>query len=245
MILILYALNSYNRFIGGVMKSNLLIVEDNKEIAEIIKLHLESSNYCVEVAYDGLEGLNICKDKNFDLVIVDIMMDGLDGYSLIKNLRLFSELPIMIVSAKNEDSDKILGLNIGADDYITKPFNPMEIVARVNALLRRSAVNNKNSYILQFAELKIDCLELKVFKNNIEIDLTATEFKILKLFIANPNRIFSKKMIGKHLNQIFFDSDENSITVHISHIREKIGKNSNGNQYIKTIRGLGYRIENV
>lgn len=227
------------------MKEKIIIIEDNSEIREILMMHLESYGYIVDLASNGLDGLELCKENQYNLAIVDIMMEKLDGFGLIKALRKFSDMPVIILSAKNEDSDKILGLNIGADDYITKPFNPMEVIARVNALLRRMVSIKEANQVLKLGMLELDCLTFKLTKNCKVIDLTATEYKILKLLMENPNRIYSKRMIGESINATDYSIDDNSIPVHISHIRDKIGLNENSNTYIKNIRGLGYRIENI
>lgn len=227
------------------MNNCVLVAEDNYEISKLIKLYLEVEGYKVLVADNGIDGLNYVKEENVDLAILDIMMPKMDGYELTREIRKISNIPILILSAKNEDIDKILGLNMGADDYITKPFNPLEIVARVNALLRRHYKLSKNEDrgLLKLGELTLDTNNCRLIKNEEEISLTATEFKILALLMNMPKRIFSKVQITEHIKGEYFETDDNSVTVHISHLREKIGNNENGSQYIKTVKGLGYKIE--
>ncbi|QUH28087.1 response regulator transcription factor [Vallitalea guaymasensis] len=228
------------------MHNTILVAEDNCEISKVIKLYLEVEGYEVLIADNGLDGLSLVKENKIDLAILDIMMPKMDGYELTREIRKISNIPVLILSAKNEDIDKILGLNMGADDYITKPFNPLEIVARVNAALRRHyklSGNEKNSGILNLGELNLDTNNCRLVKQEQEIQLTATEFKILALLMRVPERIFSKVQIIEHIKGEYFETDDNSVTVHISHLREKIGMNKNGNQYIKTVKGLGYKIE--
>lgn len=230
------------------MNKKILIAEDNPEISKVLKLYLNSAGYEVVSVDNGLSGLKKSKEIEFDLGIIDVMMPIMDGYELITKIRKFSNMPLLILSAKSEDSDKIQGLNIGADDYITKPFNPLEILARVNSSLRRyNRLNNnksETSSTLILGELKLDTNTCKLLKNNEEITLTATEYKILKLFMERPNHIFSKIQISEYINGEYYENDDNVITVHISHIRDKIGINQNGHEFIKTVRGLGYKIEN-
>ncbi|WDV47213.1 response regulator transcription factor [Clostridiaceae bacterium M8S5] len=229
------------------MKKRILVAEDNFEISKVIKLYLEGEDYEVFIKDNGIDALSVIKDNKIDLAIVDIMMPKMDGYELTREIRKISNIPIIILSAKNEDNDKILGLNIGADDYITKPFNPLEIVARVNASLRRHYKLSRNegaNGVLKLGEMTLDTNNCRLTKEEIEIPLTATEYKILVLFMKTPERIFSKVQISKHINGEYFKNDDNSVTVHISHLREKIGLNKNGKQFIKTVKGLGYKIEN-
>ncbi|GKX30270.1 DNA-binding response regulator [Vallitalea longa] len=227
------------------MNNSILVAEDNYEISKLIKLYLEVEGYKVLVADNGVDGLKCIEENHVDLAILDIMMPKMDGYELTREIRKISNIPILILSAKNEDIDKILGLNMGADDYITKPFNPLEIVARVNALLRRHYKLSKNEDrgILRLGELTLDTNNCRLMKNEEEVLLTATEFKILALLMNVPERIFSKVQITEHIKGEYFETDDNSVTVHISHLREKIGNNKKGNQYIKTVKGLGYKIE--
>lgn len=223
----------------------ILIAEDDKGICDLLDIYLSSENYETTVVHNGEDALKAFESESFDLAIFDIMMPKMNGFILTKKVRENYYMPILILSAKDEDHDKILGLNIGADDYITKPFNPLEIVARVNAHLRRSKRLKGNTLSIEksYSDIVINIDNCRVFKNNEELLLTATEYKILNLLIGQPNRIFSKAQITRHINVDYFEGTEHSIVVHISNIREKLGINSKGDKYIKTVKGLGYRFE--
>ncbi|SER46827.1 response regulator transcription factor [Lachnobacterium bovis] len=230
-------------------KYEILVAEDDADIVELMVLYLENSNYKVLTASDGVEALEVLKDNNIDLAIVDIMMPRMNGYELIKKIRETSNIPIIIVSAKNSDSDKILGLDLGADDYVVKPFNTLELVSRVNSNLRRfydfNESKSSEAEILRVGELELDTDNLILKKNDINIELTPTEYKILSLLMKKPGRVFTKVQIYENVKGEYFESDDNTIMVHISKIREKIEEDSHNPKYIKTVRGLGYKIENI
>lgn len=226
------------------MNKKILIAEDDKDIAEIIELYLGGADYEVDIFYDGIEALEAIKNKKYDLCILDIMLPKMDGYKLIIEIRKSFQMPIIIVSAKSEDNDKILGLNIGADDYITKPFNPLEVLARVNAHLRRNKYTSLEEKLITIKDLSLNLERFQLFKNGKEIILTATEYKILLSMMKSPNRIFSREQIAESVLGKYCDSDEHTITVHISNLRDKLGTDANGIKYIKTVKGLGYKLEN-
>ncbi|SDY42120.1 response regulator transcription factor [Lachnobacterium bovis] len=230
-------------------KYEILVAEDDADIVELMVLYLENSNYNVLKASDGVEAYEVLKTNNVDLAIVDIMMPKMNGYELIKKIRETSNIPIIIVSAKNSDSDKILGLDLGADDYVVKPFNTLELVSRVNSNLRRFYDFNDNkgreSEILKVGELELDTNNLILKKNKNEIELTPTEYKIVSLLMKKPGRVFTKVQIYENVKGEYFEADDNTIMVHISKIREKIEEDSHNPKYIKTVRGLGYKIENI
>lgn len=227
----------------------ILVADDEKELVELLSLYLEK-DYEVIKAYDGIEALEFFCHTSISLAIVDIMMPNMDGYHLIKKIREKYNIPIIVISAKSEYSDKILGLDLGADDYITKPFNALEVVARVKAQLRRfynlneNITSKKDEEVLKFGELKLNTVNCTVFKNNREIILTSKEYKILYLLMSNKGRVFTKKQIFEYVWQENFYGDDNSIMVHISNLRDKIEKDSKNPKFIKTIRGLGYKFEN-
>jgi len=226
------------------MQKSVLIVEDDNDILELLKLYLESSNFLVYVAYDGIDALELLEKEKINVIIADIMMPKMNGYELIKKVRANSNIPIMITSAKNMDSDKILGLDIGADAYITKPFNPLEVVAYVKALLRRYnefEESNKERDVIKVGELSLDLNKYILKKNNKVIPLTSTELKILMKY---PGKIFTKAQIYEVINGDYYECDDNTMMVHISNIRSKIEDNPSKPVYIKTVRGLGYKIEN-
>lgn len=231
------------------MNYNILVVEDDIDIIKLLKIYLENDGNKVLSAKNGLEALEVMKNTKIDLVVMDIMMPQMDGYELTKRIREKLNIPILILSARNEDSDKILGLNLGADDYITKPFNPLEIVARVNSNLRRFYDLNKsievesNKEKLVVGELILDTQKMTLFKGEDEIIVTPTEFKILSLLMKTPGRVYTKVQIYEAINGEYFDSDDNTIMVHISRLRDKVENESKNPEYIKTVRGIGYKIE--
>jgi len=227
---------------------NILIAEDDKEIVEILSLHLEDENKKIYKAYDGKQALDIFNEKNIDIMLVDVMMPQIDGLRLIKKIRQKSNIPIIVISARTMDEDKILGLNIGADDYIEKPFKALEVAARVNAQLRRfnrlgSNVENNTNSTIKIDDLSLDTEKIKLYKNEKEVEITTAEFKIIKLLMQNPNRVFTKAQIYNEVMGEYFESDESTIMVHISNLRAKIEDDSKKPRYIKTIRGLGYKFE--
>lgn len=229
------------------MAYTILIAEDDKDIVNLLKLYLESNGYRTVTAENGAEAYQLVTEEQIDLAVLDIMMPEMDGYELTMKIRENYDFPIIFLSAKNLDNDKILGLNLGADDYMTKPFNPLEIIARINSNLRRAyqlGYEVKDvSALLQNGDLLLDMDAMTVKKGGENIFLTPSEFKILALLMKNPGRVFTKAQIYQSINGDFYESDENSVIVHISKIRDKLGDNSKSPEYIKNIRGLGYKIE--
>lgn len=225
------------------MKNNirLLVIEDNEEIIDLIKLY-KPDNFFMKEAKNGKEGLKEFSKEIFDIVVLDLMLPIVDGYEVLEKIREKSDIPIIILSSKNLDFEIILGLDKGADDYIVKPFNPMELFARVNALLRRLSFSEKDNKIITCDNLELNRDSCEVLKNRKKIDLTGQEFKLLEFFMINKNIVFTKNIIMERVweNDYY---DENVVSVYISRIREKIGKNSNGENYIVTIRGLGYKFD--
>ncbi|HDR4453875.1 MULTISPECIES: response regulator transcription factor [Bacillus] len=228
------------------MKKNILIVDDDKDIIDLLKLFLEMENFFVVEASNGEVALKCLEENHIDLAIVDIMMPKMDGYQLIKKIRETLQFPILILSAKSQEVDKIIGLGIGADDFITKPFSALEIIARVQAHLRRSyefndkAVEGKEKQI-HMGDLVLDHHSCTLYKSSESISLSATEYKILTLFMEEPGRIFTKKQIFESVWSEYYCADDNTIMVHISRLREKLEDSPKNPVYIKTIRGLGYR----
>ncbi|MDA2520124.1 response regulator transcription factor [Bacillus cereus] len=228
------------------MKKNILIVDDDKDIIDLLKLFLEMENFFVVEASNGEVALKCLEENHIDLAIVDIMMPKMDGYQLIKKIRETLQFPILILSAKSQEVDKIIGLGIGADDFITKPFSALEIIARVQAHLRRSyefnekAIEGKEKQI-HMGDLVLDHHSCTLYKSSESITLSATEYKILTLFMKEPGRIFTKKQIFESVWSDYYCADDNTIMVHISRLREKLEDSPKNPVYIKTIRGLGYR----
>ena len=217
---------------------NILIAEDDKDIVELLALYLESSNYNVFKSYNGVDALEIFNNNAIDLVLADVMMEKMDGYELVKEIRKISDVPVIFVSAKNEDNDRILGLNLGADAYITKPFNPLEVLAYINALFRRLSSNNKNILI---GDIKLDLETYQFYKKYKLLNLTTAEIKILALLMKNPGKVFTKYQLYENINNNLGD-DDNTIMVHISNLRSKL--DDKDSKYIVTVRGLGYKFEN-
>ncbi len=227
------------------MHNHVLIAEDDKDIVELLKLYLESNGFIVSVSYDGLEALSKL-DEDIDIVIADLMMPRLNGYELIKSIREKSDIPIIIISAKNMDSDKVLGLDIGADAYITKPFNPLEVIAYIKALLRRyyEFGNLTNDNIIRYGDLELDLSKCILKLGGKIVPLTSTELKILAMMMKNPGIVFTKSQIYECISGEFYECDDNTMMVHISNIRSKIEEDIKKPKYIKTVRGLGYKFEN-
>ncbi len=224
---------------------NVLVVDDEKEIRDAIEIYLRGENLNVIKAEDGLEALEILESKQVHLIILDVMMPKLDGIKTCMRIRENNNIPIIMLSAKGEDSDKILGLNVGADDYISKPFNHLELVARVKSQLRRyeKPLNVEDKGIVKVRDLEIDTLAKKITVRGEEVRVTATEYKILYLLASNLGRIFSIKEIYEKVWEEPFYKSENTVTVHIRRIREKIELNTKEPEYIKVVWGIGYKIE--
>lgn len=223
------------------MSASILIAEDDGDIRGLLRLYLESEGYRVLEADNGGKALALAREELPDMAILDVMMPELNGYELTRALRKFSDIPILILSAKSQDSDKILGLNLGADDYIAKPFNPIEIVARVKAQLRRAA--KENSSTLAVRDLILDTASFQLTKGGCAISLTPMEYKILALLMRSPGRIFTKIQLYEGAVGTYFEGDDNTMMVHISKLREKIEDDPKDPRYIITVRGLGYKIE--
>lgn len=229
------------------MNFNIMLAEDDEDIVKLLKLYLENEGYGVLWAKDGVEATEIFDKEKVDLALVDIMMPGMNGYELTKYIRKKSNIPIIILSAAQLDSDKILGLNLGADDYMVKPFNPLELIARINANLRRfyklGNVKDSDDSKLCIGDLSLDTHMLTLEKRGVPINLTATEYKILVMLMKSPGRVFTKMQIYEEVNGDYYSNDDNTMMVHISNLRDKIEDDPKNPRYIKTVRGLGYKIE--
>ena len=222
--------------------ANILIADDEKEIVRLLKIYIEANDNQVFEANDGVTALQILENESIDLAIVDIMMPGKNGYEIIKEVRKGRYIPILVISAKVELSDRILGIDLGADDYITKPFEPLEVAARVRAHIRRAGAHEtqeKEQHQIVVGSLILDCDECVVIKDGNTCELTRAEYKVLELFMKQPRRVYTKEQIYEHAWGNEYVVDDNTIRVVISRLRDKIGS-----EYIKTIRGLGYRLEN-
>lgn len=230
------------------MRYTVLIADDEPEIVELLQLYLEK-DYTIKTAVNGAEALQTIRSTQIDLVILDIMMPVMDGLQLIKQIRSTHHMPVLFLSAKSQDHDKILGLGLGADDYIAKPFNPLEIVARVEALLRRvnhfdaTEIPAAKEQNLVLGDLTLDRSQCILFRSGSPVTLTSTEYKIMELLLDQPGRVFTRKKIYEAVWGDYYAHEDSTIMVHISNIREKIERDSRQPEYLKTIRGLGYKIE--
>lgn len=225
---------------------NVLVVDDEREITDAIEVYLRNQNYNVFKAYDGAEALEIFEKEEIHLVLMDVMMPRLDGTSATIKIRENSTVPIIILSAKSEDVDKIWGLNVGADDYITKPFNPMELLARVNSSLRRytsySNVTTTKEDVIKIGGIELRDESKAVFVDGEAVRITPLEYKILYLLMNHPNRVFSiEEIYEKVWNEPAYNPD--TVTVHIRRIREKIEINPGEPKYLKVVWGVGYKFE--
>ena len=225
--------------------SRILIIEDDKSIAELERDYLELNGFEVTICEDGEKGLEEALGGSFDLILLDLMLPGTDGFDICRKVREKQNTPIIIVSAKHEDIDKIRGLGLGADDYMTKPFSPGEMVARVRAHLNRyeRLIGSGKNEIIEIRGLKIDRTARKVWVNGEEKNLTAREFDLLAFLAANPNHVYSRDELFREIWGMESVGDIATVTVHIKKIREKVELNSAKPQYIETIWGVGYRFK--
>lgn len=227
--------------------SKLLIIEDEVAIAELEKDYLELSGFDVDIENNGKEGLQLALQQEYNLVVLDLMLPGMDGFEICKKIREVKNIPILMVSAKKDDIDKIRGLGLGADDYMTKPFSPSELVARVKAHLARyerligSGV--KENTVIEIRGIKIDKTARRVYIHNEEKVFTTKEFDLLTFLAENPNHVYTKEELFKEIWDMESIGDIATVTVHIKKIREKIEKNTSKPQYIETIWGVGYRFK--
>ena len=223
-----------------------LVVDDEKLIVKGIKFSLEQDGYEVDVAYDGKEALRMAKEKEYDIVLLDVMLPEMDGMEVCQAIREFSEMPIIMLTAKGTDMDKILGLEYGADDYITKPFNILEVKARIKARIRRnskkSKAADKNDRIIEVSDLKLDLDSRRVFEKGKEVNLTAKEFDILELLTQNPDKVYSREQLLNIVwgNKLHEAGDVRTVDVHVRRLREKIEPNPSEPKYIHTKWGVGY-----
>ena len=231
-------------------KPRVLVVDDEREIREAIRIYLRGEDIETIMATNGQEAVDLMKHQDIHLILMDVMMPGIDGIVATSLIREFSNVPIIMLTAKSEDTDKIMGLSLGADDYITKPFNPMELVARVKSQLRRylqlgsqTVTSSTNQDILEVNGLRINTATKQVFVDGKEVRLTPTEFKILSLLMRNKGRVFSISDIYENVWDEPGYNAENTVAVHIRKIREKIEINPRDPRYLKVVWGIGYKIE--
>lgn len=226
------------------MKYRILIADDELDIRQMLRLYLEKEGYEVYEAVDGMEAFSVLESTEIDLLLLDIMMPKKNGYEVLKELRQKSNIPVIILSAKDTDDEKILGLDLGADDYIAKPFHPMEAMARINSNLRRFyalGAKAKSLPAIKVKDLTLDQEACVLYQGEMLIELTSVEYKIMQLFMENPGRVFTKKQIYEAGWGEEFAGGDNNLMVCMSKLRAKLSGDANA--YIKTIRGLGYRLE--
>ena len=222
------------------MPFKILIIEDEKNISEIVAKYLEKEGYATLIANDGIEGLALFRDSNPDLVISDVMMPTIDGFEVLREIRLISDAPVIMLTAKQEEVDRLKGFENGADDYVTKPFSPKELVRRVMVMLKRTYKVIEYKQVLIEGELKLDLNKQKLYKNEDEIDITSKEFQIIYAFFKNPRQILSRKQLIELAFSNDFDGFDRTIDAHIKKIRHKIEEDTKNPKYLKTKYGAGY-----
>lgn len=227
--------------------ATILVVDDDREIVEAVKIRMEKEGFQVLCAYDGLEALELVSQHSLQLIIIDVMMPNMDGFSAIMRIRQERNIPIIVMSAKTEDTDKILGLSIGADDYIAKPFNAMELVARAKSQIRRymtlGDVSKSGQARITVGRLSYDPQLRTVYADEQPVNLTATELRIMELFFHSPGKVFSSEEIYEKVWKEKAYATENTVMVHIRRIREKLELNPKEPEYIKVVWGIGYKLE--
>lgn len=233
------------------MDKNILLIEDDIDISEMVRDYLANDGFNIDTAFNGEEGLIKFLKGSYDLIILDLMMPKIDGIEVLKSIRDKSMIPILIMSAKDTDVDKAIGLGLGADDYISKPFSLLELSARVRAALRRSGsystptsmvTSQSVSNSISYSDISLDLDNFSVTKDGSSIQLTSKEFDILKLFVSSPNRVFTKSQIYSFVWNDDYFGDDNVINVHMRRLREKIEDDPSSPKYIKTLWGIGYRL---
>ena len=225
------------------MAKRVLVVDDEKLIVKGIRFSLEQDDMVVDTAFDGEEALEKARANNYDIILLDLMLPKVDGLSVCQQIREFSEVPIVMLTAKGDDMDKIMGLEYGADDYITKPFNILEVKARIKAILRRTVrpeSEREPVKVVEIAGLKMDCDSRRVYVNGKEINLTAKEFDVLELLVFNPNKVYSRENLLNIVWGYEYPGDVRTVDVHIRRLREKIEENPSDPRYVHTKWGVGY-----
>ena len=223
--------------------NTVLVVDDEKLIVKGIRFSLEQDGMEVSCAYDGEEALNMAKENEYDMILLDLMLPKMNGLEVCQQIREFSNVPIIMLTAKGEDMDKIMGLEYGADDYVTKPFNILEVKARIKAIIRRTRKPEKTeeqSRIVEIGDLKLDCDSRRVFIGSREVNLTAKEFDVLQLLVYNPNKVYSRENLLNIVWGYEYPGDVRTVDVHIRRLREKIEENPSEPKYVHTKWGVGY-----
>ena len=225
------------------MAKKVLVVDDEKLIVKGIRFSLLQDGMEVDCAYDGEEALNMAKANSYDMILLDVMLPKMDGFEVCQAIREFSDVPIVMLTAKGDDMDKILGLEYGADDYITKPFNILEVKARIKAIMRRTSPERApqvQSSVIEKGDIKLDCDSRRLFINDNEINLTAREFELLEILIKNENKVYSRESLLKIVWGEAYPGDVRTVDVHVRRLREKIEANPSEPKYVHTKWGVGY-----
>lgn len=226
------------------MAGKILVVDDEKLIVKGLRFSLEQDDYLVDCAYDGIEAVELAKKCEYDVVLLDVMLPGLSGYDVCQSIRVFSNMPIIMLTAKSEDIDKIMGLEYGADDYITKPFNILEVKARIKAIIRRNTRRNQPVKVekkeIAFGSFVLDFDKRVVTIDGRDANLTATEFDLIELLASNPEKVYSREMLLKMVWGDDFPGDVRTVDVHVRRLREKIESNPADPKYVHTKWGIGY-----
>lgn len=225
------------------MAKKVLIVDDEKLIVKGIRFSLEQEGMQVECAYDGEEALAMIQKNTYDVILLDVMLPKMTGYEVCQQVREFSDVPIIMVTAKDDDMDKILGLEYGADDYITKPFNILEVKARMKAIMRRSKKKEDDVKAVVYGDLKLDCNSRRVYIAGKEVNLTAKEFDVLELLVFHPNKVYSRDALLDLIWGKDYPGDARTVDVHIRRLREKVEQNPSEPKYVHTKWGVGYYFE--
>ncbi|RFA32765.1 DNA-binding response regulator [Virgibacillus dokdonensis] len=229
--------------IGIVSNKKILLVDDEEDIVNLLETVLRKEGFKnIIKAKNGIESIELCKREKPDLIVLDIMLPDIDGFLVCQEIRKFSTSPILFLSAKDEETDKILGLGIGGDDYVTKPFSPKEVAYRIKAYFRRHQIGSGKQTSYSIGNLSINEETGEVYKNRNHVILTAKEFQLLLMFCKNPNRILSKNLLYEAIWKEDYLSNENTVMVHIRHLREKIEDTPSKPKFIRTVRGLGYKL---
>lgn len=222
---------------------SVVIVDDDEKIAKLLRAYFEKEGFGVMVARDGYTALDMIQSQNPDLVILDLMLPGIDGYEVCRRVRKESDVPIIMLTARDEETDRLIGLEIGADDYVSKPFSPREVVARGKVILRRVHKAPLKQEPIKIGALVIDIEQFEAKYNGVVLDLTPTEFKLLELFAANPGRVFSRFQIVERIQGGAFEGYERTIDAHVKNLRKKLGDNPKDPKLILTVYGIGYKFK--
>jgi DNA-binding response OmpR family regulator len=221
---------------------SVLIVDDDDKIVQLLKAYFEKNNFLVHTNSNGLDAVKSVQEKHIDIMILDLMLPGLDGWEVCKKIRQQSDLPILMLTARDEESDRLIGLELGADDYVTKPFSPKEVVARAKAILRRTyRETGTQEQWIQSGPLKIDLARHLALNNEYPLELTPTEFKLLEILVQNPGKVFSRLQLIEQIQDFAYEGYERTVDAHIKNLRHKLEEDSKKPKYIVTVYGIGYK----